>query len=331
MKKIWISLFLTVAIIHQAQAAPQKLSQTGYFSDLSLLTPSKGFIEYSVAMPLWSDGAKKRRWIRVPAGASIQAVSNTHWGYPVGTVFLKFFEMEVRPGVYKRLELRIFQRVSEQESSRGWLSFSYKWNESGTDADLVEHSLAEDLEMIDASGKAEKVRWIYPDQQACMMCHGHSEWQGNDIRRKARPLGFNTFQLNSARFEESELKKVLQAIPVDGLGTPQALPYFEEKNRARAYLASNCAHCHSPEGNASHIRIDFRYETELSKMRIVNYPATHGSLGANSAARVSPGIPEKSVVYLRMKDTGFYRMPIVGSTRVDQEGVQWVAEWIRGL
>ena len=50
---------------------PSLLSQTGLFSDLEKLEPIPGLIEYSVQVPLWSDGAKKRRWMAIPGMETI--------------------------------------------------------------------------------------------------------------------------------------------------------------------------------------------------------------------------------------------------------------------
>ncbi|HEX3135832.1 MAG TPA: hypothetical protein VHX44_19880 [Planctomycetota bacterium] len=48
------------------EAMPALLSQTGVFSDIAALTPAAGLLPYEVNAPLWSDGARKQRWLLVP-------------------------------------------------------------------------------------------------------------------------------------------------------------------------------------------------------------------------------------------------------------------------
>ena len=79
---------------------PALLSQLGVFSNLASLTPAPGVIPYDVSTPLWSDGAKKRRWMIVPTDAQqqIDVASDGSWTFPEGTAFVKHFELEQADG-----------------------------------------------------------------------------------------------------------------------------------------------------------------------------------------------------------------------------------------
>ena len=93
---------------------PALLSQTGAFNDLPTLTPSPALVPYDVNSPLWSDHAIKRRWIGVPNHGApystqeqIAFAPTGEWTFPMGTVFVKHFELNVDdadPNLKKRLE-----------------------------------------------------------------------------------------------------------------------------------------------------------------------------------------------------------------------------------
>jgi len=76
--------------------APNLLSQTGAFADLSNMTPTVGVIPYEMIEPFWSDGAKKSRWMSVPNDGSHNTAaeqiifSNTDpWIFPAGAVLIR--------------------------------------------------------------------------------------------------------------------------------------------------------------------------------------------------------------------------------------------------
>ena len=62
-----------------AAAAPGSLSETGFGDPANRL--------FSPQYPLWSDGASKRRWVRLPQGSTIDIANVDRWEFPVGTRF----------------------------------------------------------------------------------------------------------------------------------------------------------------------------------------------------------------------------------------------------
>src|SRR5262249_26012441 len=76
---------------------PALLSQTGLFATLSDLTPRPGVIPYDVCSPLWSDGARKRRWVVLPGGERIGYSPKSEWSFPRGTILVKHFELPDDP------------------------------------------------------------------------------------------------------------------------------------------------------------------------------------------------------------------------------------------
>src|SRR5687768_3251660 len=79
-----------------AATAPGRLSQTGLYSDVAALKVDDRNRSFSPQYPLWSDGATKRRWVRLPAGSQINAADPGKWELPVGTKFWKEFSFNGR-------------------------------------------------------------------------------------------------------------------------------------------------------------------------------------------------------------------------------------------
>jgi hypothetical protein len=91
----------------------------------------------------------------------------------------------------------------------------------------------------------------------------------------------------------------------------------------------NCAICHRPGGSFEDI--DLRFETPLEKMGLCNQPPEKGDLGVPGALRLIPGQPDKSLLTLRMMALQEGRMPQIGTSVLDGEGVALVRQWIGSL
>src|SRR5688572_2800390 len=72
-------------------ALPQRLSETGLYADLPGEILRAGVRAYRPEFELWSDGASKRRWLALPAGARIDTRDMDAWIYPEGTRLWKEF------------------------------------------------------------------------------------------------------------------------------------------------------------------------------------------------------------------------------------------------
>ncbi len=108
--------------------------------------------------------------------------------------------------------------------------------------------------------------------------------------------------------------------PLDPLaGTPA--------QRARAYLAANCAQCHLPGGPAPG-SLDLRYQTPDALMNAIGVVPSQGDLGLFEARIVKPGVKEESVLWERMRRLDATRMPPLGSRLVHAGAVDLVGDWI---
>ena len=131
------------------QPLPRLLSQTGAFTNLATLGAMPGLIPYDVASPLWSDGAHKTRWMGVPTGTFINYSPTGEWTFPNGNVFVKHFELPVNdtnPAVRKRLETRLLVR----DTNGTVYGATYKWRADGTDADLIDSAVTENIAITTA-------------------------------------------------------------------------------------------------------------------------------------------------------------------------------------
>jgi glucose/arabinose dehydrogenase len=102
------------------------------------------------------------------------------------------------------------------------------------------------------------------------------------------------------------------------------------ENRVRSYLHGNCAVCHQP-GGASRGLFDARITTPIEQAGILNGALAAGDLGVAGAKVVVPGLPEKSILLRRLKDTGFFRMPPVQYHNDLSPIVPVIEKWIRSL
>jgi hypothetical protein len=110
---------LACGIRAQAEPLPMHLRDTG-LSDARNLS-------FSPQYPLWSDGARKRRWIYLPPGTAIDASRPDAWEFPAGTRLWKEF------AVGAPVETRFIERLADGT----WRYATYVWNEEGTDATLA--------------------------------------------------------------------------------------------------------------------------------------------------------------------------------------------------
>ena len=317
-----------------AETFPVRLSQTGVFSDLAALTPEPGVVPYEPNVSFWSDQAIKTRWFSVPNPADTIAFNATgNWGFPIGSVWVKHFELELTrgdPSSRTRVETRVLV-----QSSNGVYGVSYKWNAQGTDADLVEDA-GENLsyQIIDEYGTNRVQNWRIPGRAECLSCHTAV---GGGV------LSFNTPQLSGIGPIGNSDQDRIQALNDAGYFTlpvtsTSGLARYSKKDdasaslahRARSYLAVNCGQCHQA-GGPTPVGWDARFELATEQMGLVDVVANND--GGNTGWRlVVPGNSAESILVHRMSATaGFSRMPNIGSYEIDAKGVDLVSAWILNL
>jgi hypothetical protein len=66
-------------------------------------------------------------------------------------------------------------------------------------------------------------------------------------------------------------------------------------------------------------------------MNLLENKPSHHSFGLKDAQLVTPGAPQRSVLWHRVQTIGEGKMPPVGRNVTDPEGAKLVEEWIRSL
>lgn len=325
------------------KALPEKLSQTGCFAPLTSLKPVAGVLPYQLNAPLWSDGASKQRWFVLPEGATLTAgqsgpigVPNDAlqaWDFPIGTLLIKHFALGEGN---KPVETRFMRR-----EQNGWGAYTYRWNDAGTDADLILGGGQYSYEVVQG-GKPVKQTWTVPSMGQCFACH-----KGPTLQEQA--LGPQTAQLNRA---STALNGAQQLELWGKLGLLSSAPSAKDTlaladlavvdqggglsgdftKPARAYLHSNCAHCHRPGGGAP-TSLDLRYDVPLAKMNGCDVAVQNGDVGVAGAKVIAPGAPDKSALMLRMASGAgaAWLMPPVGVSAPHAAGYLLLKNWIAGL
>ncbi len=319
--------------VDRASRFPRKLSETGLFSSTREQAPAAGVIPYSINAQPWADYAVAQRFVAVPDRLSIKP-TGAAWQFPKDSVLVKTLSIESERG--NRSSLRRVETQILHFDGQEWRPYSYRWNDEQSDASLLEAAGAErvlDIVDADAAGGRRKQTWLFSGRAECQRCH--NKWSGP-------ALAFNTPQLNKLHdygpLQASQLETFahigLIEKPVAVENRPQLADPQDDgadtDRRARAYLQVNCAHCHRLHAGSA-VLSKMRYDLPLEKTDMVGVRPTQGTFGIHAAHVIAPGDPFRSVLLYRMAKLGGGRMPHIGSTEVDLEGVALIAEWLRHI
>lgn len=298
------------------EGPPDRLSETGCFNATDPSVPAQGLIPYDITMPLWSDGATKRRWIALPDNQTITIDADGDFEFPAGTVLVKEFSVDGNP-----VETRLFMRAL----SGNWNGYSYEW--IGNDAYL----LADARLKILGNGQP----YYFPARGECLRCHTSAA---------KFSLGPSVEQLNAHMLYPStnRIANQLETLEHIGLFT-NGLPAPVEQlpatagmddvhqalsRRARSYLHANCAGCHRGEG-PTQSTMDLRFGTPRAQMNVCNIEPTFGNLGIAGAQLIFPGDPDRSILAARPGSSDpLVRMPPLATSLVHTEGVDLLRAWI---
>ncbi len=321
------------------------LDGTGLCVDSACTQISSDVTEYTPRFPLYSDGATKRRWFRLPAGMKIDTSDMDRWVFPVGTEFWKEF---TRDGT--RVETRYIKKIKvDDDAPNAWFFITYVWN-STQDATMALTS-----GMQNANGTEHDV----PSRAQCKDCH--------DSLRPSRVLGFGALQLDydSGQLDLEDLitGDLLSDPPTGGtVNTRFPLPGSAVDQAALGYLHVNCGHCHNAGSPVHDITpIELRLETtNLATVgdtnafkTAVRNPADacgddtdndNDGVVDNGCAKVPfndsgtqydllivPKDRANSGLFVRTMLTNQFKMPKLGTELVDPDGQTAIGAWIDSL
>lgn len=311
---------------------PPLLSQTGLYREIASGEIDPGNLPFSPQYPLWTDGARKSRWIHLPAGTTIDATHTDAWDFPVGTRLWKEFAYDNH-----KVETRMLWRAGQSQ----WVFAAYVWNAEQTDAALAPREGVPDAHEIQPGS------WHgVPGIDDCGACHR----SGRGV-----VLGFNALQLSTDRDPlaphadpPSDTMTTLETLVRRGLLQPPREDLLLHPPRIRAqsprtravlgYLAANCGGCHNPDGPLSSVGLQLQYDLEADEQTqapcvqtAVGQTGTYSVPGAPEGAsqRLHPGAPQWSAILHRMRSRRpASQMPPLGTVLVDHEAVELVRQWI---
>lgn len=312
---------------------PTRLSDSGCFADLAALAPVPGVVPYGVNADLWTDGAIKSRQIALPPDAAITVGADGSFTFPTGTVLLKHFSFEFAlgdPASRRPVETRVMVR-----REHGWQFHSYRWSADGSDAELLVDSAKQTL-AIDEQGATVEFEYIWPSRGNCKLCHGFGS---------SSALGPRLDQLNGefdygdASANQLQVLEQLEMFAGPLPGPPEALPRIPGptdpaaslEQRSRAYLHTNCGHCHRPGGwTPPELTMDLRYTTPLADTHTCGVATQYVNPWVDGELRIAPGDPDASAIWQRLHQRGPGQMPPLGTTRLDPRA-DVVRDWIAQL
>jgi uncharacterized repeat protein (TIGR03806 family) len=309
------------------------LSEYGFFQGtLSELSPVDGVVPYQVISPLWADHAGKSRYIVLPEGERIEPVGPEDWTYPDGTVIIKTFFYSTDKSRMNETATPIETRLMIKESD-DWKGHTYIWNEGLTDAVRKVSGKRLQLSFVDEGGEPASQEYIVPNTNQCKDCH--------ELNHLSRPLGLVSRQLDRIVERDglavSQLdwlnEQMIFSQPLLPLGAGHLVDPFGDAplaQRARAYLDSNCSHCHRDGGNGGPSGLVLLAEETLPRaFGVCKGPVAAGDGTGGFYNDILPGHPEQSIIVHRMKSTDpEIKMPEIPNRLPHQAGIELVSEWI---
>ena len=320
-------------------AFPRKLSETGVFASTREHRVETGVVSYAVNAPAWTDGAEAERFLAIPGDGRITHATSRGWGFPDGAVLvqtLRFPTAGPSGGPGRRIETRLMTRQDGR-----WNGYSYRWNATETDAELVpaEGIDAEfDRPAADAPDGIRRQRWHFPSRSECLGCHsravgfvlGLSDLQMK--RSHTYPGGIEDHQLRAlehAGYFSGALPKESKDPAALGLVDPYD-PHQDLDRRARSYLHANCSVCHVEAGGGN-ARMQLEFTTARDRMELIGARPQHDGFGLRDAMLVAPGHPERSVLLHRLSVRGRGQMPPLAINTVDERAVALMRAWITSM
>jgi uncharacterized membrane protein YgcG len=295
---------------------PDNLVCTGLYADIASKQIAWGLEPYAPAVLLWSDGAKKQRWISLPAGAVIDNSNPEEWSFPVGTKLWKEFSVDDQ-----RIETRLWQKAD----TNYWVAATYRWND---DESSATRSTGGDIALASRT-------YHIPTADECKQCHkGRTDRilgfeQG--LLGLEGATGLTLQQLVSTHRLSNPPKSTSLTIGDDGTGL--AAP-------ALGWLHVNCGTtCHNRNSNSAawstgqFLRLD---PTQLDGRAVNGFDTLLTTINKvvvspnwNGQTRIVPGDPNSSLLYDLISHRGLGKqMPPIATNLIDTADIALVEAWI---
>jgi hypothetical protein len=269
---------------------------------------------YAPAWDAWSDGAEKSRWIRLPAGTSIDASEPDAWVFPVGTKLWKEFRLGGK---------KIETRMQWKDSPSHWTLVTYVWSDDQQHATLAS-----------APSTVPGTSYEIPVGK-CEQCH---------VAAGDKPLGFSGAMLSGNGTNNGMNAHSLIAdgsivnLPAQAQQPPLAAANPVERD-AIGYLHANCGlACHKPGGPAPFsMRLSAANPPQTAQdsdvWQAINHVSGFTPAGATGKwYRIRPTDEDHSSIFFRMSSRNpGEQMPPIATHVVDEQGRAVLAAWINAM
>jgi uncharacterized repeat protein (TIGR03806 family) len=313
-------------------------------SDYKLLTWGNGQVSYAkdvlpydINTPLFSDYALKSRAVKLPKGTTVPYDDSGPLQFPVGTIVMKSFSFpaDLRAPTNN---VKIYETRLLIKDAMGWNGYPYIWNDAQTEATLTPAGGMPTIDFLGSDGSSLEAHYLIPTEGQCKFCHDATGTL-DVIGIKARQLNRN---FDYGQGAENQLTHWANAGVLTGAPDPSQAPRLAVWNdptsgtldeRARAWLESNCAHCHNPTGLARTTGLFLLASvTDMSQLGICKTTIAAGPGTGGFTYDIVPGDPDHSILIFRIESTQpGIMMPQIGRSLVHKEGVELMRQWIASL
>ena len=319
-----------------APKPPKLLSEFGFFADGGKQVPAEGVIPYHLATPLFTDFAEKYRFVHVPAGQAATYHPDEAFDFPVGTALIKTFAFPADLRVPDR-DVRLIETRVLVRQENGWQAWAYLWNADQTEAELKIAGAKVDIAVTGRDGAPLSFTYAVPNKNQCKGCHA--------LNGEVAPLGPKARNLNVEHPYATGAENQLAHWAAAGIlsGSPQpadapSVPVWGDtaaptEARARAWLDTNCAHCHRREGPASNSGLYLTWgENDPVAIGVGKRPVAAGRGSGDRLFDIDPGHPDNSILLYRVESTEpGVMMPEIGRTQTDPEAVALLRKWVEEM
>lgn len=312
-----------------------KLSEYGFFTgELKLLQPNKGVLPYNMVNSMFNDFSLRKCFMYLPEGAKLSLDSTQLLNLPVGACLINVIYYPNNPKAGSN-ERNLIETQLLLHKQSGWEALTYIWNDEQSDALKSDIGDIKSIDWLSDKGNTQHADFVIANKNQCKGCH----WYDNHITPigiKAGNLNVQTDYLENPQNQLSYWKEL-------GLMTEDfsaSTPYvnwrdtsFSLDDRTRAYLDANCAHCHNPKGPAYVSGLFLNYDNRnMETYGVCKSPPSAGKGSCNLRVDIMPGKPGESIIVCRVASTELgVKMPQMGRTLVDGDGVALLAKWITSL
>ncbi|MEM6685188.1 MAG: hypothetical protein AAF617_05275 [Bacteroidota bacterium] len=323
----------TSPVVYNPDAFPfNSLSEYNFFEgDMKNQTPVLGVIPYEPISSLFTDYAKKKRFIWMPSDVQASYVADMELiDMPVGTILIKtFYYNNVQPGNTTRIiETRLMLKKVDN-----WYFADYIWNDEQTEATFSLDGSFTNVDFMEV-GEMKSTNYRIPSEVECFTCHKNGT--------QAIPIGLKPQNLNSmydfADGTENQLQKFIdEGYLADNLPTTinTVVKWSDETQpidlRVRSYIDINCAHCHQELSHCDYRPVRFAFDESANPDNLgICVDPDEAITGMTNI--VTPSLKERSVLYFRINtEAEELRMPLLGRSIIHKEAVRMIGQWIDGL